>query len=47
MIDTECFKQQIVFDAAKQNGTTGKLMQRPICDGEGFFKPLQCIPDEM
>lgn len=45
--DTECFKQQIAFDIAKQNGTIGKLMQRPACDGEGFFKPLKCIPDEM
>jgi len=45
--DTECFKQQIAFDAAKKNGTIGKLMQRPMCDDEGFFKPLKCIPDEM
>lgn len=45
--DTECFKQQIAFDIAEQSGNIGKLMQRPVCDDEGFFKPLQCIPDEM
>lgn len=45
--DTECFIQQIAFDAAKRNGETGKLMQRPECDDEGFFKPLKCIPGEM
>lgn len=45
--DTECFKQQIAFDIAKENGTVGKLEQRPVCDDEGFFKPLKCIPGEM
>ncbi|KAG4067565.1 hypothetical protein HA402_005337 [Bradysia odoriphaga] len=47
MDDTECFKQQIEFDTAKNNGTIGKWMQRPMCDDEGFFKPVKCIPDEI
>lgn len=45
--DTECFRRQIEFDKAKKDGSLGKLMQRPECDDEGYFKPLKCIPGEM
>ena len=45
--DTVCFRKQIEFDKSKEDGTLGHLMQRPSCDGDGFFSPIICIPGEM
>lgn len=45
--DTECTKEQLSYDTAKNDGTLGQFMHRPECDEDGFFKSVKCIPGQM
>lgn len=47
MYESECYAKQVIYDLAVTEGTVGKLMQRPACDGDGNFEPIQCVPGQM
>lgn len=46
-METGCSKSQKDYDERKQNGELGHLEMRPVCDGDGKYKPYKCIPNEM
>lgn len=47
MNDTECFKELIEYEANETTGELGSLMEKPSCDGDGYFSPIKCISGSM
>ncbi|CRK99618.1 CLUMA_CG012930, isoform A [Clunio marinus] len=47
MLETsECFRMRREFDNNLGKGSIGHLQQAPLCDGDGDFSPLICIPGQ-
>lgn len=46
-VDTECTREQLRYDKAKDDGTLGQFMHRPECDEDGFYKAVKCLPGQM
>ncbi|XP_059614092.1 uncharacterized protein LOC132260156 [Phlebotomus argentipes] len=47
MTDTDCLRDQSSYDTERLNGTIGHLMQRTLCDADGGFSPIKCIPGQI
>lgn len=46
VVETQCYKNQDKYDDDRENGDLGFLVQRPICDNDGFYGPVVCIPGQ-
>uniref|UniRef100_A0A1B0DFV3 Thyroglobulin type-1 domain-containing protein n=1 Tax=Phlebotomus papatasi TaxID=29031 RepID=A0A1B0DFV3_PHLPP len=47
MSGTNCLKDQESYDTDKDKGTTGHLAQRTLCDADGDYSPIKCIPGQI
>ncbi|XP_055611396.1 uncharacterized protein LOC129758001 [Uranotaenia lowii] len=45
-VTSPCYKAQTEFDERRMNGLIGHLEQRPVCDADGNFAPVVCIPGQ-
>jgi Thyroglobulin type-1 repeat len=47
MLETsECFQMKRKFDDDLRDGLIGHLQQTPLCDDDGKFAPISCIPGQ-
>lgn len=44
--ELKCVCMQYNYDIDRENGNLGFLEQRAICDDDGFFGPVVCIPGQ-